>query len=308
MKITRGEVTGSLTDYLSNLVSRSILVALLALPYTLRVRLMGWVMAWVVGPLVGYHARVKANLRFVMPELSARETRRIARAVADNAGRTLIEIYSGPEFVARMRDVPFEGAGVEALFAARDAGKPVVLVTGHFGNYDVPRGVLTAAGYPMTAIYKPLTNPFFNEHYVKAAKTIGEPLLARTGKGFARMVRNLAAGQMAGILFDLHVQQAPYLDFFGKPARTPTSAAEMALKFDALLIPIYGVRAENGLDFTVVVDAPIPHTDPITMTQAMNDGLEALTRKHMGQWFWIHKRWKPEAYPAEIKAKLEGRG
>jgi KDO2-lipid IV(A) lauroyltransferase len=89
------------------------------------------------------------------------------------------------------------------------------------------------------------------------------------------------------------MSHGPALPFFGKPAPTALSAAEMALKYDAALVPIYGIRQPDGLSFEIRVEDPIPHTDPETMTRALNASLEALVRDHMDQWFWIHRRWKP---------------
>ncbi|MCG6903848.1 MAG: lauroyl acyltransferase, partial [Rhodobacter sp.] len=76
------------------------------------------------------------------------------------------------------------------------------------------------------------------------------------------------------------------------PAWTALSAAEMAVKYDALVVPIYGLRHADGIGFDIIVDTPIPHGEPLTMTQAMNDSLARLVRDHMDQWFWIHRRWK----------------
>ena len=58
------------------------------------------------------------------------------------------------------------------------------------------------------------------------------------------------------------------------------------------MVPTYGIRRANGLDFDVVIEEPIPHGNPEAMTQALNDSLEALVRQYMDQWFWIHRRWK----------------
>ena len=65
------------------------------------------------------------------------------------------------------------------------------------------------------------------------------------------------------------------------------------MKYNAAFIPIYGLRGDNGLDFEVVVADEIPHSDPVTMTQAVCDDLERMVRANMGQWFWVHRRWKP---------------
>jgi KDO2-lipid IV(A) lauroyltransferase len=106
------------------------------------------------------------------------------------------------------------------------------------------------------------------------------------------MVRHLRSGGMLGMLIDQHMGHGAPLTFFGKTALTALSAADLALKYDALLVPTYGIRGPDGLSFTIVVEAPIPAGTPEAMTQALNDSLEALVRRHMDQWFWIHRRWK----------------
>jgi Lauroyl/myristoyl acyltransferase len=304
MKIRRGEIEGTLGQYLGNLATRGLLSLALALPYRMRVRTMGWFMAHVFAPLAGYTKRVRANLHHVMPDMPEAEIRRLMRAVPDNAGRTLIEIYSGPEFIARMKDIRFEGPGAEILREARDNRRPVILHTGHFGNYDVPRAALIAHGYDVGSLYNPMKNKFFNEHYVKAIGTIGQPLFPRGRRGYAQLLKHLKSGGMIGFLSDVYVNEGAMLTFFGQPAPTALSAAELALKYDALLVPIYGVRLEDGLHFRVQVEAPVPHTTAEEMAQALNDSLEAITRQHMEQWFWIHRRWKPERQ-ARRRAKLE---
>ncbi|PZX57312.1 KDO2-lipid IV(A) lauroyltransferase [Cereibacter changlensis] len=271
---------------------RLLIGGLLALPYGWRVPLCGWVMSRVIAPLAGYDRRVRDNLARILPDLPEAEVRRLMRKVPDNVGRTVIEIYSGQEFVARTASNPLHGAGVEPLAEAHVQGRPVVLVTGHFGNYDASRAALIARGYPVGALYRPMNNAYFNEHYVRAMESIGKPLFPRGKRGLAAMLRHLRKGGMVGMLIDLHMRDGEPLQFFGHEAMTALSAADLALKYDALVIPIYAIRAANGLDFEIRVDAPIPHGTPEAMTQALNDSLEAVVREHLDQWFWIHRRWR----------------
>jgi KDO2-lipid IV(A) lauroyltransferase len=91
------------------------------------------------------------------------------------------------------------------------------------------------------------------------------------------------------------------MDFFGKPAATALSAAELSLKYNAPLVPAYGIRQPNGLDFEIIVEAPIPPSDAITMTKALNASLEAIVHKYPEQWLWMHRRWKPEVIERQRK-------
>lgn len=282
----------SLRHWFQDRFLRGLIWVLMRLPYRWRVPLCGWAVSHLVAPAAGYRKRIRDNLAHVLPDLPADEVARIVRKVPDNVGRTVIEIYSGPEFIARASGLPLTGDGVAALEAAHKAKRPVILVTAHFGNYDASRAALIARGYPVGALYMPMSNPWFNEHYVRAISGIGTPLFPRGKKGLAEMVRHLRGGGMLGMLVDQHMGHGAPLTFFGKTALTALSAAELALKYDALLVPTYGIRGKDGLSFTILVEPPVPVGTPEAMTQALNDSLEALARKHLDQWFWIHRRWK----------------
>ncbi len=281
-----------LDHWLQNLALRGVIGVLLLLPYAWRVPLCGAFFARVIAPLAGYRRRIRDNLAKIFPQMPAQDVARMCRTVPDNVGRTVIELYSGAEFSARVAQAPIRGPGLAALEAARAKGQPVLLVTGHFGNYDASRAALIARGFNVGGLYRPMTNRYFNAHYVAAISAIGTPLFARGREGMAGMIRFLRAGGMLGIVQDQHMNKGVVLRFFGHEAKTALSAAELALKYGALLVPTYAIRAENGLDFDILVDAPVPHSDAMTMTQALNDHLEAHVRAHLDQWFWIHKRWK----------------
>lgn len=277
---------------MQNLAIRGVIAVAMALPYHRRVPFMGWVMARVVAPIAGWRKRVRDNLALIMPEMPDAEVKRLSRQVPDNFGRSLIEIYSGDQFKARVRDIEFTGAGVAALAQAHEQNRPVILVTGHFGNYDAPRAALIARGYPVGALYNPMSNGFFNDQYVAAMSRLGTPMFERSRRGLAAMVKFLKGGGMVGMVADHYMRHGQPVDFMGHPAYTALSAAEMAVKYDALVVPIYGRRQADGIGFDIIVDAPIPHGDPVKMTQAMNASLEKLVRAHPRQWFWIHRRWK----------------
>ena len=284
----------NISAFIENLVIRSILSTALAVPYRWRVPFVGLVTSHIIAPLAGYRRRIRRNLEYTFPNMARADIDQIVRAVPNNMGRVLIEIFSGQEFVERVRDIPILGDGAKALEQAHTENRPAVLVSGHLGNYEVPRAALIARGYRVGGLYKPMNNPYFAAQFEKAFTEIGKPVFRRGRRGFAEMLRFLRSGGMVGFLVDQYMAHGENLNFFGKPARTAVSAAELALKYDALLVPIYGIRRANGLDFDILVEPPIPHSTASQMTQALNDSLENLVRQHMDQWLWVHRRWKPE--------------
>jgi KDO2-lipid IV(A) lauroyltransferase len=280
-------------DYIVNGIWRVMFALGMALPYAWRVRAMGWIASRLFAPMAGYPARIRSNLALVCPELPEDEVARIVRDVPDNATRTLVEIFSGAAFMDRAARAPVIGAQwLDEIEAAQAAGRPVMLVSGHYGNYDVVRAFFARRGHAIGGLYNPMSNTFFNQHYVAAISRISRPVFPRGRHGMGQMLRFLKAGGMLGILIDQHMAHGAPLQFFGRRALTALSAAEMALKYDALVVPVYGRRLPDGLNFELIFEAPIPHSTPEIMTQALNDSLEAQVRADMKQWLWIHRRWR----------------
>lgn len=279
-------------DAFRNAFFRAIIKTALLLPYRARIAWAGWMTSWLVAPIAGWPKRIQTNLDHVLPDLTPARKRAIARRVSDNVGRTLIEIYSGQTFLDRIQNTEMLGPGLEAFQQAREANRPVILITGHIGNYDVIRGTLHRNGHTIAALYRPMENKAFNAHYVKAISTIASPVFPKGSKGLAQLVRHLRGGGIIGIVADVASRKAPVLEFFGKPAHTSLSAAELAIKFDAILIPAFGIRQPDGLSFQMHFAAPIPNTEPTAMMQNYNDTVEAYVRQHPEQWLWFHRRWK----------------
>ena len=282
-----------LADRLSSGAFRLLVGLFLLMPYHRRVPAMGWAFAHVVAPLAGWRRRIRDNLALACPGLPPAQVRRLMRAVPDNAGRALIEIYSGTEFTARIgAEDRLAGPGLPALEQAAAAGRPVILACAHFGNYDAMRVALAARGWKVGALYRPMNNRAFNRHYVPAIEAIARPLFPRGRAGLAGMLRFLRGGGMLCLGFDQYDRHGATLRFFGLPSQTVLTPAELALRYHALLVPIAGIRESDGLSFRVEVGEPVMPSDPETMMQALNDDLERLVRTHMDQWFWVHRRWK----------------
>ncbi|WP_340238408.1 lysophospholipid acyltransferase family protein [Sulfitobacter pontiacus] len=278
--------------YLTNAFIVGLIRLALVLPYKARIAFVGWVVQHVIGPVAGYRARALDNLAMIWPQMPQERRAEIASRCLNNVGRSFIENYSARDFPKRMAKNTPTGAGVAALEKAAEQGKPVILVTGHYGNYEAMRACLVARGYDIGGLYRNMKNPYFNAHYVQTMEAFGGPVFPQGRRGTAGFVRHLKEGGQLVLLFDQHVFGAPALDFLGQPANTALSAAELALRYDALLIPFYGIRQADGVSFDTVLEAPVPHSDAATMTQALNDSLTARVKADPEQWFWVHRRWR----------------
>jgi KDO2-lipid IV(A) lauroyltransferase len=166
-----------------------------------------------------------------------------------------------------------------------------MFVTAHYGNHEAPRQVLTAMGHSIGGLYRPMLNPYFNAHYAKTMTSWGGPVFAQGRRGTMGFARHLKSGGMGTLLFDVSASGIS-LPFLGQPAHTATSAADIALRLDALVIPYFGIRQPDGLSFAVEVEAPIAPASPAQMMAEMTGRLEAQIARDPAQWFWVHRRWK----------------
>lgn len=269
-----------------------------ALPYLWRVRLAGWVGRWVLAHTSSIRPRIRAAVRHLFPDLPEAEIARISAKVPENMARTAVEIISGADFYAHAAPSPITGPGWEALQDAQRTGRPAILLTAHFGNAAAVGAALKGRGFSVATYFKPMPDPALNRFYTAAVEAVTSPLFPTGREGVAGMIRHLRGGGMLSISFDLDRPHGVMLDFLGKPTRTVLSMAEMALKYDALLVPVYGIRRADGLNFDVFIDTPIPPGKPEEMTQAINDSLGRMVTRHKDQWLWWHHRWK-EGRPSD---------
>jgi len=287
---------GTNEQYLSDLIIRGFIKACRIFPFSLRGKLMGQILRSLVAPFSGYKKRAIENLTYIYPTMDEAEKSRIANAVAVNAGRTFIENYDILTLKKKLHNSEIKGEGLNALQEARASGKPVLFVTGHFGNFEAPRAALVAKGYQIGGLYRPMSNPYFNTHYAENMHRLSGPVFEQGRRGTMGLLRHMKNGGMGVLLFDIYDARGIPITFMGKPAPTATSAAEIALKTGALLIPMFGVRRQDDLLFDIILQTPVAHGTALEMTMEMTKRLEAMVEEYPEQWFWIHRHWKPERH------------
>ncbi len=267
------------------------------LPYPARIGFGGWLGRTLTTRVPRFRDRIEANLAHVMPELDAAARAGIAREVGDSFGRSFIEMFSMAAFQARRPWIGPTGPGVAALEAAAREGRGVLVVTGHFGQWEAGRAWLKATLGEAAAVYRPLNNPYLERIYRRQLEIGGRPMLPKGAAGLRGLVAHLRGGGIAAILTDQYDRRAARFDFLGRPAPTVTIAADLALRLKLPLIPAYCLRAPDGLHVAVDLEAPLPHTTAEEMTQAINDSLAARVRANPGQYLWTHRRWSKDLRP-----------
>jgi len=216
---------------------------------------------------------------------------KLGREMGKHMGRTLFEIYHDAEFQTHHHKFEVSGPGLAALKEAKASGKGAIIVSGHFGQWEAVRAAIKIHGMESGAVYRPHKNRHYERRILAGIEAGGKPILATGRVGTKSLVRHVRNGGFISILLDEKYSEGVRIPFLGHDALTSLSAAQLALRYDLLMVPCYGIRIDDGNAFRVEFEAPIPHTDSITMTRAFNDSLSARIIENPEQWYWMLRRW-----------------
>jgi len=201
--------------------------------------------------------------------------------------------------------------------------RAALLVTGHFGNWELFGYATGAMGFQSFAIARVLDNPYLERYTRRLRQASGQTLIAKNDD-FERLTTAMKEKAKVGTLADQDAgPRGVFVDFFGRPASTHKAVALMAIEFDAVMV-VFGVPrvdralppaapARPGLEsvyYAVEVEDvidPRDYADRPDAVQAITarytSALERIIRRHPEQYFWLHRRWKHQ--PVARKAKTE---
>ena len=247
------------------------------------------------------------NLEIAFPEKPVEEREDIARASFENLGRMLGELTQFPKASpSTLRDsIVFEfDVGNSPLRAFIDAerskGRGILLVGPHLGNWEMGVFAYSALQDKLTYLARPLDNPLIEEFTVRLRTRFGN-LPIDKNNSVAKAMSILRAGGILGVLPDVNVllRDGVFVPFFGTLACTTSGVAMMAMRTNAMILPMCCVWNEKTKKYHVmygdVVESPNTgdrHRDVLEMTAAYTAEMEKFIRAYPGQWLWIHKRWK----------------
>jgi KDO2-lipid IV(A) lauroyltransferase len=248
-----------------------------------------------VGPLLPRNRRALANLELVLPDLSLRERRAIARAMWGNIGRIVAEY---PHLTRIMADPSrVRVVGLDECAAAIVKGKGGFLLTAHYGNWEITTLAGRRLGLDQHNIFREAKNPLVNALIGRLrAGTVTGGMLSKGPGNLRAFMRLLEQDKYIGMMVDQREKKGLALSFLGRPAMTLHAPALMARRLGA---PIFLGRARRlrGARFELeCVVVPVDHSedwekDVETTTQRINDILSRWIIEAPQQWFWFHQRW-----------------
>ncbi|MGH9465299.1 MAG: lysophospholipid acyltransferase family protein [Thermoanaerobaculia bacterium] len=238
--------------------------------------------------------RMVEHLALAFPALPAAERRRLAKGSALHHGMNLAEnlhlLWRGPRRILPRIAVE----GWEEVAALHAAGRRILLLTGHCGNWELLAAVVPARGLPLFGFGRGLEDPALQEAIVRLRERLGGSTIVRSASGSAGQLRRVLRGEGALAMFidqDTQVEGA-WVPFFGRPAYTPLAAAQLSLRHRMAVVPAFLARLPDGTHrCRFLPELGLP-ADPVAATALMTRQIEEQIRRCPEQWVWMHRRWR----------------
>jgi KDO2-lipid IV(A) lauroyltransferase len=249
------------------------------------------------------HRRIALyNLRLAFPERSEAELNDILRRSSRNLGRMAAECCHltslTPQSVRELVDIEDPERWRALLAAATERG--AVILTGHFGNFELLAYAHGLLGYPITLVHRPMRNRLVDDAITGLRARAGTVSLAKKTAAKAAL-RALHDHRIVAIPADQNQTRryGVFVDFCGLPASTTPGPARLAMLSQASLWPAFLVREGESERHRIVVLPEIElvrtgdrEADVLANTQRCTAVVEEMLRRHPDQWIWFHKRWK----------------
>ncbi len=255
-----------------------------------------------------WHRRVAEGNAAWALGLSPQEARELVRRVYRNVCTNFVEDLMLPKILKRMKLDDFSVVeGADILQAALARGKGAIVVTGHFGNWELAGRALAHAAGSATVVARTLSNPLVEARARRFREQGGLTVIGRDG-ALRKVLAHLRAGGCVAMLIDQNQRAGGvFVPFFGKLASTVPSPASIALKYDVPVLAGYTYRIGKELKHCFHCDPPFElirtgdyRADIVANTALFTKRIEDFVRRHPDQWFWLHSRWRKR--PPEERA------
>ena len=251
----------------------------------------------VIGPIVRTNKIVVSNIYRIYETIDKVRIKKIIDDMWSNYAITFVEYVYLKKFNSQQNHVQIKNK--EVIEKIVNSKKPVIFISGHFSNFELMAMELHKSKIKLSAIYRPLNNVFLNPFMEMLRKKFICPNQIKKGvTGLKDAINDLRKGHSLALMIDQRLSEGEKIKFFGDDAKTTTLPAQLALKFNLLIVPIYLERKEN-FSYKLEVFQPLNfeelennNANKTKITKELNNWLEKAVQKNPGQWILTHNRWK----------------
>jgi KDO2-lipid IV(A) lauroyltransferase len=261
-------------------------------------------------PLGIRRAVVSRQIAAAFPELGPDDVRRVALGAYAHLGRVSVETALLPRLGREGVLAMFDGdEGFDDVVQAHRDGRGIILITGHFGNWELAGAYVSARGVPIEVITRRMNNPLFDAYITRTRQESGM-LVIHDADAVRRTPRAFREGHAVAFVADQGVLglASTFVPFFGRPAKTPRGPAVFSLRFKVPTFFAAAVLQPSGRYRFVVTPVQVAETgereaDVDALVARYTSILESWVRRYPEQYFWHHRRWKrqPPDTPPELR-------
>ena len=247
----------------------------------------------ILGPQFKSSSIIDKNLLNFKKDIPYKEKKEIISNMWKNYGKTFIEYIFLNVF--RKNNTHISISGENILNEVIKKNKPVIFVSGHFANFELMSMEITKKGIKLATIYRPLNNYFLNPfmEYLRK-KYVCKNQIKKGINGVRDAITFLKKDHSVALMIDQRVSEGERIEFFKKPALTTTLPAQLALKFNLSIVPVFIERTKENkflIKFFNELSSK-EFDDKIKLTKKLNEVLEDFIKNNPNQWIWTHDRWK----------------
>ena len=269
------------------------------IPRSIALFIGGWlgVVAWSVLPKDRY--RIDRHLRLIYGErYSGSQRREIGRKFFENSGRNLVDVMRLRRHFAKEISPLITVEGLDHFDLAYRAGKGLIGITGHIGNFELLAVYLASLGYDIAVIGREMYDSRINRILVENREAMGLTNIGTT-ESPKRFLKWLHEGKVIGVLIDTDSMRvrSELVPFLGRLSNTPVGPIMLGMKSGAAFVPAVCVRTA-GDGYSVIVKPQIQYettgdfdADVANVTLLCNRVLGEIVDRYPDQWIWLHNRW-----------------
>jgi KDO2-lipid IV(A) lauroyltransferase len=233
-------------------------------------------------------------------EKAESELHAISQRAFQNLGMMAIEFFRIPKMDVKTFKERVKIEGLEEALSLLEKKKGVLLLIGHFGNWELMGIMSKVIGNPIMVIAKPMKKNKWVDQFITKIRNAGGLEVISNIKAGRKVIQALSQNRIVGILIDQRAKRSEgvWVDFFRRKAPTTPALAVLAMKTGAPVLPVFMIR--NGFQkHRLIIKSPLElirtgdiQKDVEANTQLFNETLESMIRQYPDQWFWIHRRWE----------------
>lgn len=246
-----------------------------------------------LGPKFKSTKIIYENLSIFNPSMTFDEKKEISQQMWSNYGKTFIEYIFLDKYKNKKNFTNLEGEYI--LDEVLKIKKPTIFISGHFANFEMMSMQITKKNINLATIYRPLNNYFLNPFMeFLRRKYICKNQIRKGRSGVREALQYIGRGYSIALMIDQRVSEGETINLFNQPALTTTLPAQLALKFNLNVVPVF-IEREKDDSFKIKFYSPIDSSkfkNKFEFTKYLNTRLEEMITKNPGQWIWSHSRWK----------------